>query len=81
MSAKNTFVAASIFALASASVGSAQNAVMHSAGALAFDASNTLFVGDGKSGVVHAFDLSNVVADQSAYQLGRAQTFDDANAN
>ena len=50
--------------------------VLKSAGALAFDTENTLFVGDGKAGVVHAFDLSGTVTDQTDYQLGRAQTFE-----
>jgi len=50
--------------------------VLESAGALAFDGETTLFVGDGRAGKVHAFDLSAVVSDQSSYQLGRAQTFE-----
>ena len=52
-------------------------AMLMSAGALAFDDSNTLFVGDGKAGLVHAFDLgADAFDNQSDYQLGRAQTFE-----
>ena len=54
----------------------AADSVLQSAGALAFDSENTLFVGDAKAGLVHAFDLSGAVTDQAAYQLGRAQTFE-----
>lgn len=54
----------------------AADSVLQSAGALAFDTENTLFVGDAKAGLVHAFDLSGAVTDQAAYQLGRAQTFE-----
>lgn len=51
--------------------------VFQSAGALAFDSGNTLFVGDTKAGQVHAFELtSDQLDDQSDYQLGRAQTFE-----
>ncbi len=76
MSSSRTMMAASALALATATAAFAQDAVLGSAGALAFDDSNVLFVGDGKAGVVHAFDLSGSVDDQSAYQLGRAQTFE-----
>lgn len=76
MSLSKSMLTASVLALATASAGIAQEATLQSAGALAFDNGNVLFVGDGKAGVVHAFDLSNVVADQSGYQLGRAQTFE-----
>lgn len=54
----------------------AADSVLQSAGALAFDSENTLFVGDAKAGLVHAFDLSGAVTDQATYQLGRAQTFE-----
>ena len=76
MSLSKSMLTASVLALATAGAGFAQEATLQSAGALAFDTGNVLFVGDGKAGVVHAFDLSNVVADQSGYQLGRAQTFE-----
>ena len=65
-----------LVALATVGAVNAQEVTLQSAGALAFDTSNTLFVGDGSAGVVHAFDLSNVVSDQTNYQLGRAQTFE-----
>jgi hypothetical protein len=61
-------------ALATAGAVSAQS--LSSAGALAFDTGNTLFVGDAKAGLVHAFDLTDAVTDQADYQLGRAQTFE-----
>ena len=54
----------------------AADSMLQSAGALAFDNENTLFVGDAKAGLVHAFDLSGAVTDQASYQLGRAQTFE-----
>lgn len=63
-------------ALATAGSVSAQEVSLQSAGALAFDSGTVLFVGDGKAGVVHAFDLSEVLIDQSDYPLGRAQTFE-----
>lgn len=47
-----------------------------SAGALEFGPDNTLFVGDTFAGRVFAFDISEVVADQSDYVLGRAETFE-----
>ncbi|MEM7563810.1 MAG: hypothetical protein AAF353_12275 [Pseudomonadota bacterium] len=51
--------------------------LLKSAGALAFDNGNTLFVGDSKAGKVHAFELNGrLLVDQSSYQLGRAQTFE-----
>ncbi|PUB11851.1 hypothetical protein [Yoonia sediminilitoris] len=71
-----TLTAASIVAITSASAAFAQKAMLSSAGALAFDNGNTLFVGDGKAGLVHAFDLGDQVVDQAGYQLGRAQTFE-----
>lgn len=50
---------------------------LKSAGALAFNNGNVLFVGDNKAGKVHAFELtSSQLQDQSGYQLGRAQTFE-----
>ncbi|MEM6660968.1 MAG: hypothetical protein AAF666_02215 [Pseudomonadota bacterium] len=63
-------------ALATALSSAAHATDLKSAGALAFDDANTLFVGDAKAGVVHAFDMTGSVTDQSAYQLGRAQTFE-----
>lgn len=50
---------------------------LNSASALAFDDANTLFVGDSRSGSVHAFTLTdNQLRDQSSYLLGRASTFE-----
>ena len=74
MSLKKSLLAASALALVAA--GAAQAQSMSSAGALAFDDTNTLFVGDAKAGLVHAFDLSGALVDQADYQLGRAQTFE-----
>ena len=55
----------------------ADGTTLKSAGALAFDNANTLFVGDAKAGVVHAFDLADSqLSDQSVYELGRAKTFE-----
>lgn len=68
--------AASVVAVMSTSATLAQDDVLNSAGALAFDNGNTLFVGDGKAGLVHAFDLGDLLVDQAGYQLGRAQTFE-----
>lgn len=74
MSFTKSLLAASVVALASTGTVSAQS--LSSAGALAFDTGNTLFVGDAKAGLVHAFDLTDVLTDQADYQLGRAQTFE-----
>jgi hypothetical protein len=71
-----SILSASVLAFATAGSVSAQEVSLQSAGALAFDTGTVLFVGDGKAGVVHAFDLSEVLSDQSDYQLGRAQTFE-----
>lgn len=50
---------------------------LQSAGALAFNDNNVLFVGDSKAGRVHAFNLNDsILSDQSEYSLGRAQTFE-----
>lgn len=50
---------------------------LKSAGALSFDSANTLFVGDSKAGMVHAFEFpEGSFEDQSEYSLGRAQTFE-----
>lgn len=76
MSLSKKFLMSSALSLALTGAVMADESVLRSAGALAFDTGNTLFVGDGKAGVVHAFDLSEIVADQSDYQLGRAQTFE-----
>lgn len=54
-----------------------KSALLQSAGSIAFDDGNTLFVGDSKSGVVHAFRLpASSIQDQSNYKLGRAETFE-----
>ncbi|MEL6688820.1 MAG: hypothetical protein AAFP28_00760 [Pseudomonadota bacterium] len=75
MSSSKTLLSSAAIILAGVGAASADG-VLQSAGALAFDTENTLFVGDGKAGLVHAFDLSGAVTDQSDYQLGRAQTFE-----
>ncbi|WP_412562155.1 hypothetical protein [Thalassobius sp. MITS945101] len=69
-----SILTASALALVAANAVQAQS--LSSAGALAFDDADTLFVGDAKAGLVHAFDLGDALADQSGYQLGRAQTFE-----
>ena len=74
MSLKKSLLAASALALVAAGATQAQS--LASAGALAFDDADTLFVGDAKAGLVHAFDLSDALVDQADYQLGRAQTFE-----
>ena len=74
MSFSKSLLTASIVALASSGAVSAQS--LSSAGALAFDTGNTLFVGDAKAGLVHAFDLTDALTDQADYQLGRAKTFE-----
>lgn len=74
MSFTKSLPAASVVALVSSGTVSAQS--LSSAGALAFDTGNTLFVGDAKAGLVHAFDLTNALTNQANYQLGRAQTFE-----
>ncbi len=74
MSLTKSLLTASVMALASTGAVSAQP--LSSAGALAFDTGNTLFVGDAKAGLVHAFDLTDALTDQADYQLGRAQTFE-----
>ena len=74
MSFTKSILTASIVALAWSGVASAQ--LLSSAGALAFDSGNTLFVGDARAGLVHAFDLTDALTDQADYQLGRAQTFE-----
>ena len=76
MSISKSILSASVMALATAGGVSAQEANLQSAGALAFNTGDVLFVGDSKAGVVHAFDLGEALADQSDYQLGRAQTFE-----
>lgn len=74
MSLIKSLLTASVVALATSGAVSAQS--LSSAGALAFDTANTLFVGDAKAGLVHAFDLTDSLTDQANYQLGRAQTFE-----
>ena len=55
----------------------AANVKLKSAGAMAFGPDNTLFIGDNKAGLVHAFELSNSnLDDQSGYILGRAASFE-----
>lgn len=76
MATYGALLATSALALAFASASHAQGNPLQSAGALAFDTANTLFVGDSKAGKVHAFDLTGLVSDQSDYQFGRAQTFE-----
>lgn len=71
-----SILSASALVFAAAGSVSAQEVSLQSAGALAFDTGTVMFVGDSKAGVVHAFDLSEVLSDQSDYQLGRAQTFE-----
>ena len=66
-----------VMMLSTAGTALADSTALTSAGALAFDDANTLFVGDGKAGVVHAFELGEAeLTDQSAYELGRAKTFE-----
>lgn len=76
MSVTRILLSASVLAMACTGAVSAESAELQSAGALAFDDGNTLLVGDAKGGVVHAYNLSGSVSDQSNYQLGRAQTFE-----
>ncbi len=73
----NSLLLASIASLGLATAALAEGSQMQSAGALAFDNGNVLFVGDGKDGVVHAFDFGKSgFEDQTGYELGRAQTFE-----
>ena len=73
----NSLLLASIASLGLATAALAEGSQMQSAGALAFDNGNVLFVGDGKDGVVHAFDFGKSgFEDQTGYDLGRAQTFE-----
>lgn len=77
MSILTKTLSASVIALAASGAAWAEAPSLQSAGALAFDTANTLFVGDSKAGVVHAFDLTgDILEDQSDYVLGRAQTFE-----
>lgn len=77
MSKTTLTLCASMLALATAGHAWAEDSKLQSAGALAFDDANTLFVGDSKAGMVHAFDLSDeLIQDQANYVLGRAQTFE-----
>ncbi|MEM6987170.1 MAG: hypothetical protein AAF499_11595, partial [Pseudomonadota bacterium] len=74
-SIKSTTLACAM-ALGLSGVAGAAPGPLQSAGALAFDTSNVLFVGDAKAGLVHAYDFgAGGFDDQSEYQLGRAQTF------
>lgn len=45
--------------------------MLTSAGALAFNHRKTLFAGDRKVGLFHAFDFSDLIVDQASFQLGR----------
>lgn len=55
----------------------AEAITLQSVGALSFDDANTLFVGDSKAGMVHAFAFPEAsFDDQTTYSLGRAQTFE-----
>lgn len=77
MRLSKTLFVASALAFGSISFAFADGHALKSAGALTFDDQNTLFVGDSKAGVVHAFDLTNSgISNQADYQLGRAQTFE-----
>ncbi|WP_171181264.1 hypothetical protein [Ruegeria sp. HKCCD8929] len=77
MSILTNSLSASVIALAVSGAAWAEVPALQSAGALAFDNANTLFVGDSKAGVVHAFDVTgDILEDQSDYVLGRAQTFE-----
>ncbi|WP_282181234.1 hypothetical protein [Aliiroseovarius marinus] len=76
MSLPRNFLMSTALTVALSGMALAEDAALESAGALAFDTGNTLFVGDSKAGLVHAFDLSEIVVDQSNYKLGRAQTFE-----
>ncbi|MEL6241897.1 MAG: hypothetical protein AAFR19_11385 [Pseudomonadota bacterium] len=64
--------------LAAATVSSSAHAetALTSAGAMAFGVDDTLFVGDTYGAKVVAFDMKNVLADQSSYSLGRPETFE-----
>lgn len=77
MSIFSRTIGATLIALASAGPAFAGSAILESAGALAFDDGDTLFVGDSRTGRVHAFELNDaILKDQGDYQLGRAQTFE-----
>jgi hypothetical protein len=76
MKLSKSFMVAGFVALATSTASIAQEAILKSAGALAFDDGDTLFVGDGKAGLVHAFELGDLVAGQTDYQFGRTQTFE-----
>ncbi|MEM9422960.1 MAG: hypothetical protein AAF986_10760, partial [Pseudomonadota bacterium] len=76
MSLLKSLLTATALTFAGANVATAQDANLKSAGALAFDNGNVLFIGDAKAGMVHAFDMTDTFNDQSGYQLGRAQTFE-----
>ncbi|MEM7379504.1 MAG: hypothetical protein AAF460_18610, partial [Pseudomonadota bacterium] len=77
MVSRNATALASALTLALTAAAHAGTGPMQSAGALAFDDGNVLFVGDSKAGVVRAFDFGEGgFDDQSDYALGRAQTFE-----
>lgn len=65
MTLSKSLLTSSVLALATAGTVQAQS--LASAGALVFDNGDTLFVGDAKAGLVHAFNLAGQLADQSDY--------------
>ncbi len=71
---RSTALTATIFASAAVTANAETSLV--SAGAMTFGADDTLFVGDTFGGKIVAFDLSGILADQSDYVLGRAETFE-----
>ncbi len=65
------------FAVLQNASANAKKITLQSAGALAFDDANVLFIGDSKAGIVHAYALNNThFNSQLDYKLGRAQTFE-----
>lgn len=73
----HTLAMASTLSLLTATTALSQESPLQSAGALAFDTGNVLFVGDSKAGTVHAFEIPAAsLQDQSDYQLGRAESFE-----
>ncbi|MEM8728704.1 MAG: hypothetical protein AAGF79_02210 [Pseudomonadota bacterium] len=69
-------LAASTLALAALISPGLAHSQPNSAGSLTFGPGNTLFVGDTFGDRIFAFDLSDVLSDQSGYPLGRAETFE-----
>ncbi|MEM7561537.1 MAG: hypothetical protein AAF353_00665 [Pseudomonadota bacterium] len=59
------------------SISHSADSALGSAGVMTFGPGNTLFVGDNKRGLVHAFELPETAFnDQSGYTLGRAESFE-----